>query len=182
MQGFAYVEALTERLKEYEQNRDRYPTFHDFAPRLIAVFDELVARNLPPGFYDISPTIGDGLGGQLVFVIPTGEGDPEAQRKIVEYVTMVRDRLAKEAEILTDQQALTRDLSGYSVQAFGTLTGNKWLVKHRDVIPAMAALEALSEAGPLRLIAVLADRSSFERLAKSLIFMPMRQPANSCRN
>ena len=34
--SFAYVGALAERLKEYEQHRDRYPTFRDFAPRLIA--------------------------------------------------------------------------------------------------------------------------------------------------
>lgn len=36
--GFQYVEALTERLKEYEGARDRYPTIGDFYPRLLEVF------------------------------------------------------------------------------------------------------------------------------------------------
>ena len=35
------------------------------------------------------------------------------------------------------------------------MTGNKWLAKHRNSIPALAALEAVRDAGPLRLIATL---------------------------
>src|SRR5579864_3920781 len=31
--GFSYVEAIADALKQYEQERDKYPTFHDFAPR-----------------------------------------------------------------------------------------------------------------------------------------------------
>jgi hypothetical protein len=155
--SFAYVEALAERLKEYEQHRDRYPTFRDFAPRLIAVFDELAARDLPAAFYEIpfSPTINSVLAGKLIFVVSSGESDPAAQQKIADYVKPIRDRFAKGAEIITDEQALARDLSGYSVMAYGTLTGNKWLAKYRNSIPALAALEAVRDAGPLRLIATL---------------------------
>lgn len=40
-QGFIYIEALSERLKDYETQRDRYPTFLDFYPELIKVFEEL---------------------------------------------------------------------------------------------------------------------------------------------
>jgi len=155
--SFAYVEALAERLKEYEQHRDRYPTFRDFAPRLIAVFDELAARDLPAAFYEIpfSPTINSVLAGKLIFVVSSGESDPAAQQKIADYVKPIRDRFAKGAEIITDEQALARDLSGYSVMAYGTLTGNKWLAKYRNSIPALAAFEAVRDAGPLRLIATL---------------------------
>ena len=155
--SFAYVEALAERLKEYEQHRDRYPTFRDFAPRLIAVFDELAARNLPTAYYEVpfAATINSVLSGKIIYIVPSGESDPAAQQKIAEYVTMIRDRFAKAAEIITDEQALARDLSGYSVAAYGTLTGNKWLAKHRNSIPALAALEAVRDAGPLRLIATL---------------------------
>ena len=42
--GFQYVEALAERLKEYEAARDRYPTIGDFYPRLVAVFQEAAGR------------------------------------------------------------------------------------------------------------------------------------------
>ena len=157
--SFAYVEALAERLKEYEQHRDRYPTFHDFTPRLVAVFDELAARSLPAGFYEIpfAGTINGALTGKTIYVVSTAERDPVAQQKIADYVKTLRDRFFKNAEILTDEQALARDLSSYSVLAYGTLTGNKWLAKYRDSIPAMAALAAVPDAGPLRLIAVLAN-------------------------
>ncbi|MBI3554146.1 MAG: DUF4932 domain-containing protein [Elusimicrobia bacterium] len=51
--GFPYLEALCERLKEYEAQRSRYPTLRAFYPRLAAVFREKrapaePARALPP--------------------------------------------------------------------------------------------------------------------------------------
>jgi hypothetical protein len=39
--GFRYIDALADRLVEYEANRDRYPTLESFFPRLVAVFAEL---------------------------------------------------------------------------------------------------------------------------------------------
>jgi hypothetical protein len=39
--GFRYIDALADRLVEYEANRDRYPTLESFIPRLLAVFAEL---------------------------------------------------------------------------------------------------------------------------------------------
>lgn len=39
--GFRYVHAVADRLETYEAQRDRYPTFAAFFPRLIAVFAEL---------------------------------------------------------------------------------------------------------------------------------------------
>jgi hypothetical protein len=164
-QGFAYVEALAERLNEYEQNRAKYVTFRDFAPRLMAVFDELASRKLPSDFYDSPPTVEWGAQDRRIFVIPTGETDSGAQQKIVQYVTLVRDRFAKEAEILTDEEALARDLSNYNVQAYGTLSGNKWLAKHRDAIPALAALSTIRDTGPLQIIAALPDPASTKVLA-----------------
>jgi hypothetical protein len=167
-QGFAYIEPLARRLEEYERNRDRYPTFEAFAPRLLAVFDELTASDLPPTFYDVPPTIGGGWERPLIYVIPTGETDPAAQKQIGEYVTRVRDRQAKDAEILQDKEALVRDLSSYSVQAYGTLAGNKWLAKHRGLIPAVAAFEQQTTAGPLRLVAAIPDPHSAKVLGVAL--------------
>ena len=158
--SFAYVEALAERLQEYEQNRDRYPTFGAFAPRLLAVFDELAARDLPADFYDIplTGTINSVLSaGKAIYVVPTGEADGEAQRKIADYVKTIRDRFNAASEMVTDEQALARDLSGYCVIAYGTLSGNKWLAKYRAAIPAVAALDAAKDPGPLRLIATLSN-------------------------
>ncbi|HKR02855.1 MAG TPA: DUF4932 domain-containing protein [Pyrinomonadaceae bacterium] len=43
--GFIYIEALAERLKEYESQPGKYPTFADFYPRLIEVFKEIQERD-----------------------------------------------------------------------------------------------------------------------------------------
>jgi hypothetical protein len=154
--GFAYVEALAERLKEYEQQRDRYPAFRDFAPRLVAVLDELAGRELPREFFAVPLTInGAATGGKAVYVIPTGETDSGAQQKTADYVRSIQKRFASDAEVITDEQALARDLSGFRIVAYGTLSGNRWIAKHRDAVPGVADLEKMSGQGPLRLIAAM---------------------------
>nr|BAL56854.1 hypothetical conserved protein [uncultured Acetothermia bacterium] len=44
-QGFIYIEALSDRLRDYEAQRDRYPTFVDFYHELIKVFKELSQKD-----------------------------------------------------------------------------------------------------------------------------------------
>ena len=44
--GFRYIHAVAHRLEEYESQRDRYPTFTAFFPRLISVFAELTPQTL----------------------------------------------------------------------------------------------------------------------------------------
>jgi len=39
--GFIYIEPLCERLKQFEEQRDKYPTFEAFYPQIIDVFREL---------------------------------------------------------------------------------------------------------------------------------------------
>ena len=39
--GFAYTDLLVKQLKQYEQQRDRYPTFRDFYSKLIEAFAEV---------------------------------------------------------------------------------------------------------------------------------------------
>lgn len=155
--GFAYVPALVERLKEYEEHRDRYPTFADFAPRLMAVFDELAATRLPADFYQgsLGMSINDAVGSnkRRAIIVPTAEADAAAQAAIHEYARGIQQRFASDGEFLTDEQALARDLSEFSIMAYGTLTGNKWLARYKDRIPALPVLETSKEAHPLRLIA-----------------------------
>jgi hypothetical protein len=38
--GFIYIDCLTDRLIEYENNRDRYPTFESFYPKLLGSLDK----------------------------------------------------------------------------------------------------------------------------------------------
>jgi hypothetical protein len=156
-QGFAYVPALAERLKEYEEHRDRYPDFASFAPRLMAVFDELAATELPPAFYEIplSMTIDGALSAskRRVVIIPTGEADAAAQAAIQQYARGIQKKFAADGELLTDEEALGSDLSEFSILAYGTIAGNKWLARYKDRIPALAVLENSKETHPLRLIA-----------------------------
>ena len=39
--GFIYIDCLTDRLIEYENNRDRYPTFESFYDVLIGELDKV---------------------------------------------------------------------------------------------------------------------------------------------
>lgn len=41
-EDFIYVEALYNKLEEYENNRDKYPTIEDFYPELLKVLDEFM--------------------------------------------------------------------------------------------------------------------------------------------
>jgi hypothetical protein len=148
---------LVERLQEYEEHRERYPDFAAFAPRLIAVFDELASTELPADFYEmsLSLSIHSALSSakRCVVIIPTAEGDPAAQAQIHRYARSIQRRFAPDGELLTDDEALARDLSEFSVMAYGTLAGNKWLARYRDQIPALPVLESSKELQPLRLIA-----------------------------
>jgi len=87
--------------------------------------------------------------------VPTGESDPEAQQRILEYARKVQPQFFAESEIITDEQALARDLSPCRVVVYGSLTGNKWLARYAKSIPALPALERRTEPGPLRLIATM---------------------------
>ena len=40
MRHFSWMKELSDLLGEYEANRDQYPTLDDFAPRVVAFFDE----------------------------------------------------------------------------------------------------------------------------------------------
>ena len=42
--GFKYIIPIYERLKEYEVNRDKYPNFRSFFPRIIELFAELSSK------------------------------------------------------------------------------------------------------------------------------------------
>lgn len=46
--GFIYIEALAERLKEYESQRSKYQTFANFYPRILDVFREIQEKKAVP--------------------------------------------------------------------------------------------------------------------------------------
>lgn len=139
--GFAYVELIAKRLKEYENNRDKYPTLEDFYPRIIDLFRELTEMDLGEDFYVIpfTGTINAALGNKtaITIILPTNETDKDAQDRIHTYVKGLKQdiRSFSSAEIITDSEALEMDLSSRSIIAYGTPDGNLWLAKHMQVCP-----------------------------------------------
>jgi hypothetical protein len=137
--SFVYVEALCKRLEQYENQREKYPTFVDFYPELINVFKELSEKELGDDFYSIPFTgtinaVSDNKK-SVILIIPTRENDKAVQDKIQNYVKEIHEKFFKDSPILTDEEALKRDLSTNALIVYGTTTGNLWLAQHIAELP-----------------------------------------------
>jgi len=137
--GFFYVEALCKRLEKYENERDKYPTFADFSPEMIAVFKELSEKKLGSEFYSVpfTGTINAVVSDKqsVALIVPTNESSKTAQDKIHAYAKAIRDRFFKDSPILMDKEALKKDLSNNSIIVYGTPAGNIWLEKYISELP-----------------------------------------------
>lgn len=144
--GFVYVETLSKQLEQYETQRNKYPTFMDFCPELIKVFDELSKKDLGKDFYSF-PFAGNinavAMGESIVLMIPTHESDKIVQDKIHVFVRKIRDRFSKDSPIITDEEALKRDLSANSIIIYGTTRGNLWLAHHFAELPILIEPERI---------------------------------------
>lgn len=137
--GFAYVEALCKKLEYYEENRKKYSTFTSFYPKLVETFKELSERNLGSDFYRIpfDGTINAVSVNRddVLLVVPTNEKDKAVQEKIHEYARMIKDRFYNDNPLITDAEALNRDLSKHAVVMYGTAEGNLLLAKYIKELP-----------------------------------------------
>jgi hypothetical protein len=137
--SFFYTTALCEKLEYYEIHRDKYPSFIDFYPEIIAVFQELSEKDLSEDFYMI-PFTGTINGvtldkSSVVIIIPTNEKRTEIQNQMHEFVKIFQGRFYKDSPVITDKDAIGKDLSKNSLMLFGTLKGNLWLNKYKDIFP-----------------------------------------------
>ncbi len=139
MYGFAYVEALCEKLEHYEKDKKRYPTFTSFYPQLVETFKELSEKELGPDFYLIpfTGTINAVSANKddIILVVPTNEKDKAEQENIHEYVRKIKDMFYKDNPLITDAEALKRDLSKHAVVMYGTVEGNLFLAKYIKELP-----------------------------------------------
>lgn len=137
--GFIYVPALAAKLEAYEAQRDRYPDFASFYPELLTAFDSLSKLDIVAefGLDRFRGTINavTEIETAVVLVIPTGEKDAESQARIHDYVRRVQQALYPNVPILTDVEALERDLSENAVVAYGTLEGNLLLARYAGELP-----------------------------------------------
>ena len=137
--SFFYVPALCESLKNYEKTRDKYRTFADFYPELIKVFEDLSQQDLGKDFYFISYEGTINAVGQdkksVILIVPTNENDPGIQKNINDFVHQYQKRFYPQSPIITDANALKRDLSQNSLIIFGTMNGNLWLKENAAKFP-----------------------------------------------
>jgi C-terminal processing protease CtpA/Prc len=76
----------------------------------------------------------------IVLIVPTGESNASDQERILAHVNgierMITERgVSSNTEIITDSEALERDLGSNSVLVYGTVHGNRWLAQHINEIP-----------------------------------------------
>jgi hypothetical protein len=137
--GFIYFPALLNKLKQYENSRDKYPTFESFYPVLLTAFEDYIPEYIEKQLDQIpfSGSINKAMGNmeEVVMIIPTHEDDKETEESLHDYVAAVKERIFPEARILTDEEALIEDLSDFSIVAYGTLDGNSYLSMLKEEFP-----------------------------------------------
>jgi hypothetical protein len=137
--GFVYIEPLCQKLEEFENRRDKYPALSDFFPELLKVFGEISKKGENKELYsfDFAGPINAVSSDKesIVLILPTRENDRAVQDEIHKYVMKIYERLFKGCLVLTDAEALSRDLSKNSLIIYGTLRGNLWLAQHLNEFP-----------------------------------------------
>ena len=93
----------------------------------------------------------------LVIILPTHEEDLSVQQQIHDYVNGIFSQGA--GEFLTDQEALTHNLAGKNILAYGTMSGNTWLAEYIESLPIRIEPNYIDageiiEGSDLRLVAV----------------------------
>jgi hypothetical protein len=182
--GFAYVGALCESLARYEKQRDKYPTFVDFYPELVSVFRGLSEKHLGQDFYAIpfKGTINAAVVDRTsaILVVPTNEKDKRVQEKIHSFVGNIQKRFFKGRPILTDKEALQKDLSKSTVIAYGTPKGNLFIAKYIAGIPVRIesdriVADKVYEGANLRFITAWPNPHNPE---KGMVFYTAQRAAN----
>lgn len=145
-QRFIYADAIIERLKFYENNRDIYENFNEFAPELIKVFDTISEDYITEKQNKVESIRNTNIekipkpyefakDSTTYFIVSTHENNKEQEKQMQDFVSKYRDMFSKEIKIITDNEALKMDLSNSDIVIFGTINGNLFLKKHINIIP-----------------------------------------------
>jgi hypothetical protein len=147
LRGFLYVEPLCKKLEIYEAKRDKYSKFTDFYPELIKVFRELSENPDKYSRYmlftgNINEVASDKE--SVVLVIPTCERNKDIQDNIHAYVKKMHKMFYKGCPILTDKEALKKDLSNKSIVLYGTISGNLLLANYVKRLPVQIEADCIT--------------------------------------
>ena len=147
---FIYIKALTEKLKEYEKNRDRYKTFDDFFPELLTAFNNIKPEDIDKLQNEVMELRKSDKGSilsktadsiNIVIIIPTHEVDTIAQKSLIDNIKNNKNFLWPDAKIITDNEALHSDLAKVDIVAYGTPWGNLFINKYIQQIPLLITKE-----------------------------------------
>jgi hypothetical protein len=139
-----YENALYDAIFDRYDTFDRVDDFILYAITHIKVFEEGTDAYFAYSTDGVTPFAKPQIGPvkaiardkkSVILVVPTHEDDKTVQDKIHAYVEAVRDRFFNGSPIVTDSEALKRDLSANSIIVYGTATGNLWLAKHFTELP-----------------------------------------------
>ncbi len=131
--SFYYIDPLCEQIDFYMQNRDTYKTFEDFYPVLIKkAFSKAQKKDYTKKYLkSLNNTYKD----VDYVVVSADEKDSVIQKNITGYVTKVKNNFFKEAPLITDREAVKKDLSKYSFLVYGTVKNNALLQHLKSKLP-----------------------------------------------
>ena len=133
LEGFIYIEPLIEKLKEFENQRDKNNvTFLEFYPELLNVLDSLLSIEEYWKQFDLNfkgPIYGSIFDPKIAFIYPTYDLDTDILKIAREVASQIYDLFLnfKECILLADTTALKTDLSKYGIMAYGTIESNLFL-------------------------------------------------------
>jgi hypothetical protein len=139
---FIYVKPIIEALKDYEKNRERYPTLDSFMPRIIERLKGLSENDIRELLAQVDvarkPTTDDipensdffDRQNQLI-ILASGEKDTISDKELKAYIS----KIYPEIPTMIDTLAINTDLSDYSLFVIGTYNGNKFIEENIDSLP-----------------------------------------------
>ncbi|PIQ20234.1 MAG: DUF4932 domain-containing protein [Cytophagales bacterium CG18_big_fil_WC_8_21_14_2_50_42_9] len=151
-----YLNPILRALKEYEANRNIYPTLDDFMPQIVAALKEVKQTDINTWMayteelrkpdvntMPVSGAIYDKE--NILFILSSNEPDKAADLRLKNFINDFKKNiptLAK-ATVVADTTALKMDVSGYNLFVWGTPTGNQFLQKHLSELPLIIKPDAI---------------------------------------
>lgn len=135
--GFVYIDELVELLIKFENDKTTYPIIESFYPEIMKLFKSLQQQTVEENRGPFTGRI-DAIyrnHSKLYKVII-----PEEDKEIEDYVKSVWNKdfemkLNGYIRILTDKEALAKDLSKSNIIVYGTIENNKFLKEIEEVLP-----------------------------------------------
>lgn len=137
--GFIYIRPICDLLKEYEKNKAKYKNIEEFYSEIIILFKNIYEGKVETEFKNYAF---DGgfinaylMVDPIVVIIPTNEKDKDMGKNITEKINSYPFSKLKEIKIVKDTDAVNQKFENNTVIALGTIDGNTWLKKNKDIIP-----------------------------------------------